>query len=98
MNYFSLSNSSTPYQDVYTAEEAVLKVVAGQDVTAVYEQFRSALWAVIEVATDAHSFELSWNTLEKFAKAQLLDYQITGNQDALGKLKEYIKTAVENMP
>ena len=98
MSCFSHSTSLTPYQDVYTAEEAVIKVIVGQDVTAAYEQFRSALWSVIEVATDAHVFELSWNTVDKSGKAQLLDYQLTGNPDALMRLKDCIKTAVENMP
>ena len=98
MSCFSSSHFPTSYQAVYTAEEAVLSVNAGQDITAAYEQFRSALWAVIEVANDAHAFELSWNTLDTFGKARLLDYQATGNPDSLARLKDCVRSAVETMP
>ncbi|GAB4034225.1 hypothetical protein [Spirosoma gilvum] len=87
--------SDSPKQRVMVAASNLEDIRAGDDVESAFMTLRTALWELIEVSDDPDAYMISWNTVAKYALAELLEYQETGNTDALERLKDKVSQAME---
>ncbi|MVM36055.1 hypothetical protein GO755_38940 [Spirosoma sp. HMF4905] len=59
-----------------------------------FTQFRQLLWEYIELSNDPNSHVTAWNTVDIYGKVGLAEYQATGNPEALERLKNAVKEAL----
>lgn len=88
-------STQTPYSQLILAASHFQDLMTDDEVTEEFAQFREMLWHYIEVATDPNIHLLAWNLIDKYAKADLAEYQATGNTDALERLKYKVNHVVE---
>jgi hypothetical protein len=62
-----------------------------------FNEFRELLWAVIEMALDPAPYTLAWNLINLHARVDLLEFE-RGNNEALVRLQEKVKEAIQLLP
>lgn len=68
------------------------------DVSGAYAAFRTAVWEVIEMTQDPNSYMLAWKLIDQFAKADLLEFELTRSLEALNRLKAKAKETEQLLP
>lgn len=91
---------SSPYAKLMVAEATFLELTPDSSAEKVSQQFtafKELLWDVIELSPDPFPFTSSWNMINLFAKADLLDFE-QGNPNALFKIQNKVQEAITNLP
>ncbi|GAB3788525.1 hypothetical protein GCM10028818_55250 [Spirosoma horti] len=91
---------SSPYAKLMMAEEKFLQLTpdcSAENVSQQLAEFKELLWDVIEGSPDPFPFTNSWNMINLYAKADLLDFE-SGNTDALPKIQNKVQEAITNLP
>lgn len=68
------------------------------NIPAAYADLRELLWDILAMSNDANIYFLSWNTISKYAMADLAEYEATGSIDALERLKYKVHESVTLLP
>ncbi|WP_080055316.1 hypothetical protein [Spirosoma aerolatum] len=88
-------NTPPPLAEVVLAASKIEGAEPEADITGLFAHVRQSFWQFIEVADDPNAYVLAWNMIDKYAQADLIEYQVTGNTDALERLKYKVNYAVE---
>lgn len=94
MNCKQSSSEERPIGRLMLLAAQFQTLTPGVDVEPVFVEFREALWQFIEVSADPNTHVLAWNTIDKWAKADLAEWQVTGNTEALERLKDKVQSAL----
>jgi hypothetical protein len=68
------------------------------DIPAAFANVRQLLSEVLIHALDPNAYALSFSTLASFGLSDLMEYEATGNVDALEKLKQKVQASIEFLP
>lgn len=89
------NTTETPYAQLVLAASSFQELIGESEVSEQFAGFRELLWQFIEVSNDPNSHVIAWNMIDSFAKADLVEYQVTGNTDALDRLKYKVNHCLE---
>lgn len=93
------SPQPTPYDRLRDQYRVITGIEPGdsEGLIIAFYLFRQRLWSVIEVAMDAHAYELSWTSINQFGRASAEALQ-AGNEDEFGRLQEIVTLAYQCLP
>lgn len=86
--------TESPRERVLLAASRLEEIPIGGQVEPAFMALRAALWELIEVSEDPDAYMVSWNTVAKYAWAELVEYEETGNTDALERMKDKVNQAM----
>ncbi|QMW02285.1 hypothetical protein [Spirosoma foliorum] len=90
--------ANSPMAELMLSESRLRTMTTDEKTELVSEEFtrfRQLLWEYIELADDPNSYVTAWNTIDVFGKVALAEYQATGNQEALDRVKNTVKASLE---
>lgn len=91
------SPENSPYIDLILQAEAFTRLTLNDDVEAAYENFRAALWDVIQASIDPNPLVPAWKLIAEFAVVPSIQAS-QGDADALEQVKGYVTESVALLP